>query len=207
MAVPLPYLVGYKNVPTLFEKIASAKIPEKFNRDFLQSTIGLKASNDRALIPLLRNLGFIDQSGTPTASYRLLKSSDERAAAIAAGIRKAYEPLFDANQEAYQLTGDKLKSLVAQIAGTDDDLTGRIAGTFSAITKLADFEAKVQDKSIDIKPDRKEAEAHELEMDEVRARSRGLRTEFHYNIQVHLPSNGTEEVYLNIFNALRKTFQ
>ena len=36
---------------------------------------------------------------------------------------------------------------------------------------------------------------------------KGLRTEFHYNIQVHLPANGTEEVYLNIFNALRRVFQ
>jgi hypothetical protein len=34
-----------------------------------------------------------------------------------------------------------------------------------------------------------------------------FRSEFHYNIQVHLPSNGTEETYLNIFNALRKALQ
>jgi hypothetical protein len=32
----------------------------------------------------------------------------------------------------------------------------------------------------------------------------GIRPEFHYNIQIHLPSNATEETYLNIFNALRK---
>ena len=37
--------------------------------------------------------------------------------------------------------------------------------------------------------------------------NRPLRPEFHYNIQIHLPSNATEEVYLSIFNALRKTFQ
>jgi hypothetical protein len=34
----------------------------------------------------------------------------------------------------------------------------------------------------------------------------GLRTDFHFNIQVHLPANGTEDTYLNIFNALRRTF-
>jgi Family of unknown function (DUF5343) len=80
MAVPLPYLVSYKNAPTLFEKIASAKIPETFNREFLQTTIGLKGSNDRALIPFLRNLGFIEQSGIPTQSYRLLKGEKRRVA-------------------------------------------------------------------------------------------------------------------------------
>jgi hypothetical protein len=39
-----------------------------------------------------------------------------------------------------------------------------------------------------------------------RTRVKGLRTEFQYVIQVQLPSNGTEETYLNIFNAIRKTF-
>ena len=38
-------------------------------------------------------------------------------------------------------------------------------------------------------------------------RANGLRTEFHYNLQVRLPSNGTEETYLNIFNALSKPFR
>jgi hypothetical protein len=34
-----------------------------------------------------------------------------------------------------------------------------------------------------------------------------LRPDFHYNLKIHLPANGSEEVYLNIFNALRKVFQ
>lgn len=204
MAVSLPYLVSYKNVPTLFEKIASAKIPEKFNRDFLQTTIGLKASNDRALIPLLRNFGFIDQSGTPTQSYPLLKG-EKKSAAIAAGVRKAYAPLFDADQQADKLSGDRLKSLVAQIAGTDDAMTARIASTFSALAKLGDFEATQEGIGLN----KKESNENETEENGSvdKSKPKGLRTEFHYNIQVHLPSNGTEEAYLNIFNALRKTFQ
>ncbi len=35
----------------------------------------------------------------------------------------------------------------------------------------------------------------------------GLRPEFHYNLQIHLPSNGNEETYMNIFNAIRKVFK
>ena len=67
MAVSLPYLVTYKNLPTLFDKINAAKVPEAgFTHNFLQTTIGLKGTNDRAFIPLLRNLGFIDQSNNPT---------------------------------------------------------------------------------------------------------------------------------------------
>jgi Family of unknown function (DUF5343) len=88
MAVQLPYLASNKNVPGLFDKIASAKIPDKFTHNFLQTTIGLKNTNDRALIPLLRNLGFLAQSSTPTPTYNLLKG-DHRQSALAEGVRKA----------------------------------------------------------------------------------------------------------------------
>ena len=204
MAVSLPYLSSNKNVPTLFDKIASAKIPDNFNNNFLQTTIGLKGSNDRPLIPLLRNLGFIDQSNTPTSTYRLLKG-DKRKIAWAEGVRKAYGPLFDADDTAHKLSADKLKSLVSQVAGTDDDATARIASTFSTVVKLGDFE-NIASKSSDEETSQEEADNPERE-ERQKGLPRGLRTEFHYNIQVQLPSNGTEETYLNIFNAIRKTFQ
>lgn len=204
MPAQLPYLASYKNVGTLFEKIASAKIPPKFTHDFLTTTIGLKGTSDRQLIPLLRNLGFLDQSSTPTASYSLLKGAN-RNAAIAAGIRQAYAPLFTANENAHEISRENLKSLVSQVAGSDDDMTGRIANTFSALTKLGDFGSEVG-QLVDSKADESSSKSTGEETGTQR-RPQGLRTEFHYNIQVHLPSNGTEETYLNIFNAIRKTFQ
>jgi hypothetical protein len=195
-----------KNLGTLFQKIASAKIPPKFSHDFLQTTLGLKSTNDRAFIPFLRNLGFLDQSGTPTASYALLKG-DKQAAAIAAGVRTAYAPLFTADENANDLSGEKLRSLVAQVAGTDDDMTGRIASTFNALAKLGDFKT-------DTKPpgeEKNKVKEKEDEGDGAGAAESGqakkMRTEFHYNIQIHLPANATEETYQNIFNDMRKTFQ
>jgi hypothetical protein len=80
MPVSLPYLSSNKNLGTLFEKIASAKVPPKFTHDFLQTTIGLRGTNDRPLITLLKHLGFIDASGTPTSTYSLLKSTGRKKA-------------------------------------------------------------------------------------------------------------------------------
>lgn len=206
MPVQLPYLSSYKNVATLFEKIAGAKIPESFTHAFLQSVIGLKATGDRPLIPFLRNLGFIDGSNKPTPEYSKLKGSEkQRRIIIGNGIRKAYGPLFDADEEAYTRTGQELKGLVAQVAGTDEDMTQRIAQTFGAVVKLADFVDPVPELP------KKDKESSDSESDDhgssVGRKIKGLRTEFHYNIQVVLPSNATEDVYLNIFNAIRKTFQ
>jgi Family of unknown function (DUF5343) len=138
MPVQLPYLSSYKNVATLFDKIASARIPETFNHQFLQDTIGLKSTSDRPLIPFLRNLGFIDSANKPTPKYSLLKGSrDQRRTAIAEGVLTAYGPLFDSDEKAWEHTGDKLRSLVSQVAGTDEDMSARIANTFVAVASSA----------------------------------------------------------------------
>jgi hypothetical protein len=141
MASSLPYLPSNKNLEMLFSKIQSAKVPDKFTHSFLQTTIGLKGTNDRPLIPFLRALGFINQSGTPTPTYRLLKSKDTAKAAIAQAILQAYAPLFEADENAHTYSGEKLKGLIAQVAGTDDDMTSRIVSTFNALAKLGDFSA------------------------------------------------------------------
>ena len=204
MAASLPYLASNKNVGTLFEKIKSAKLPDKFTHGFLTTTIGLKGTNDRQLIPLLRNMGFLDQSGTPLPDYSLLKGPNYRAA-IADGVRRAYGPLFDANQEADKLTGNELKGLIGQVAGVDADAAARIASTFQALVKTADFDKSAPDVT---KTTTFETESDDDQQPSAMAKSpSGLRTEFHYNIQVHLPANANEETYLNRFNAIRKTFQ
>lgn len=212
MAVSLPYLASNKNVGELFNKIGSAAVPPKFTQEFLATTIGLKGTNDRSLIPLLRNLGFLDQSNTPTSTYSLLKSKERRGGAIADGIRVAYKPLFAANEEAFELTGEKLKGLIAQVAGTDDEMTARIANTFAALVRNGDF--KAQNSVVTDKKPKNEGEDDDTESEEVSGKEKnnrrgggGLRPEFQYVFQIQLPSNGSEETYLNIFNAIRKTFQ
>jgi len=207
MPAPLTYLASNKNLELLFNAIQSAKIPDRFTQDFLGTTIGLKGTNDRMMIPLLRTLGFLEASGAPTAAYRELKNKESAKRSIAKGVRVAYAPLFEANESANSLSGDKLKGLVAQVAGTDDTMTARIVATFSALCRLGDFTTPFNEGA------RKEEISENEELDQTEGSDRKgrslpkLNTQFHYNIQVHLPSNGTEEVYLNIFNALRKVFQ
>jgi hypothetical protein len=207
MATALPYLPSNKNLTTLFEKIASAKVPSKFTHEYLQQTLGLKGSNDRPLIPLLRTLGFVDQSGTPTARYPLLKNPNTAKKSLGAAVKAAYKPLFDADEKAASLPLDKIKGLIAQVAGTDDDMTSRIASTFSALVKIADV-SESEDAAGEDDVDETDKEEESKEPD-VRSKDRPptLRPEFHYNIQIHLPANASEEVYLSIFNALRKVFQ
>lgn len=211
MPVSLPYLSSNKNVGDLFSKISSATVPSTFTQDFLRNTIGLKGSNDRPLIALLRNLGFLDQSNAPTPAYSLLKGKgDVSAKAIADGIRKAYAPLFDANENVHELSGEKLKSLISQVAGADDDMTARIASTFGVLVKQANFKAAIAPSNEDMKNNNQNNEdvpPPDTDDNFRTGSGKGLRAEFQYVIQIQLPSHASEETYLNIFNALRKTFQ
>lgn len=203
MAVSLPYLPTYKNLTTLFDKIAVAKVPETFSTRFMANTLGIKGAGDRAMIPLLRTLRILDASNKPTQRYHVLRNKAKAKPALAAAIREAYRPLFDADEKANEKSGDDLKGLIAQVAGTDEDATRRIVLTFGALTKLADFATNAEKNDAE--------EEGEEQKGGYRVPppppSGNLRPEFHYNIQVHLPSNGTEETYLNIFNAMRRVFQ
>jgi hypothetical protein len=214
VAQTLPYLSSNKNLSTLFAKVLSAQKPSTFNHTFLQNTIGLKGTNDRPLIPLLRTLGFLDSANVPTPAYDLLKNKATAKGAIAAGIKKAYEGLFKAYEKANELGPSELKGLLSQVSGADESMVDWSARTFGALVKLADFSAPAP-ASAEEQPDDEEEVVEEGsdKVDRLKTKTRqndassGFRPEFHYNIQIHLPGNGTEETYLNIFNALRRTFK
>ena len=132
--------------------------------------------------------------------------------AIAAGIKKAYAPLFAANESANDLDAATLKGLIAQVTGANADTVSKTLGTLQALLKRSDFKSSGASGNSSEKPaaptpvieansDRKETNA-----DTTGHRSSGMRPEFHYNIQIHLPANATEETYLHIFNAMRKAF-
>lgn len=133
-------------------------------------------------------------------------------------IKEAYAPIFDSNENAQSLDGDSLKGLVAQVSGADRDISGRIYSTMQALLNEASFEE--EDSSEDIQNDETESDENETTAQSSTItsalkktvkikdrRSNGLNSDFHFNIQVHLPNNGTEETYLNIFNAIREAFQ
>ena len=163
----------------------------------------------------MRALGFINSAGKPSADYASLKNSQRAPAVIAQAVKHAYAPLFASNENAYKLSGEELRGLVAQVTGAEEEITKRTAGTFKTLVEMADTTvlagaSPTTEDDDTIKGNQKETADSKGETagtDELAAqfaKKSPIRSEFHYNIQVHLPSNGTEETYLNIFNALRK---
>jgi hypothetical protein len=204
----LPYTTAYGKIATLLDKIAKAKIPDAFTVKYLNQSLGLKSTNDRNLIPLLKKLGFIDGAGKPTPEYSKLKGNRSTVGgAIAASLMKAYSPLYDANEKAQDLPPDELKGLIAQVSGAEESLIGFILGTFKNLVKLADFSASTSpDEGEEIEQEENGGKSKTKEQkDDTERHQNAFKPDFRFNIEIHLPSNGTEETYLAIFNALRKS--
>jgi hypothetical protein len=206
LAKDLPYLSSYKNVGLLFDKISKAKVPEAFTVRYLSDTLGLKSTTDRQLISLLKKMGFLDSSGKPTPTFSSLKNAATAKFAIANGIRIAYAPLYESDENIHSLASDQLKGAIAQVSGAEEGLVRFITGTFNTLVKLADFSGNNLVANDDSDDDVEESvEDQELTLQRKKVAAAGFSPSFRFNIEIHLPSNGTEETYLNIFNALRKT--
>jgi hypothetical protein len=203
MAKDLPYLASYKNVALLFEKIAKAKVPEVFTVRYLSDTLGLKSTGDRQLISLLKKMGYLDSAGKPLPKFSLLKNVGTAKYAIADGIRLAYKPLYESDENVHNLPADQLKGMIAQVSGAEEGLVKAITGTFNALVKNADFNGP-KEQIEDNEEEQGEGESEEL-LVRKKSQTTGFSPSFRFNIEIHLPSNGTEDTYLAIFNALRKT--
>src|SRR5262245_50025322 len=138
MAEYPPYVNAYNSIPKLFAGIKTAAVPPKVTQDFLESVLELRSSSHRALIPLLKKLGFIDQSNTPTQAYKGFREDSLAGAVMARCVREAYSSLFSANEYAHKLGKAELQAKLKSIIGAaeDDAYVPAVVGTFMELSKL-----------------------------------------------------------------------
>lgn len=200
-----PYVNGYGGIPKLFEKIREAAVPPKFTQDFLTTVLDLKSSSYRAMIPLLKRLGFLDPSNVPTQAYRDYRDDDEaaRGVVMAERLREAYKSLFGANEYAYKLDKKELQAKLKSLLGAADDDANLpyIAATFVELAKLATWDGAPPKGKKEDKPDEREAEGREEQ--ESRLAFKG-KLGLSYTINLNLPATTEIEVFNAIFKSLRE---
>jgi hypothetical protein len=190
-----PYVDAYGKIKTLVEKIKEAQVPPKVTNDFLYTMLGLKSTSYRAMIPLLKRLGFINDANVPTPAYREYRDEKKSKIIMAQLVRNAYKDLFAANEYAYTLKRDDVISKLNTVLGTpsDDKITPKVAGTFLALCDLSDFEGKVTPKP----KEKTEKPTGSLEYPLPKL---GIS----YTINLNLPATTDIEVFNAIFKALKE---
>jgi hypothetical protein len=203
MAEYPPYVNAYNGIPKLFEKIKAAAVPPKFTVDFMTSMLDLKSSSYRAMIPLLKRLGFIDPANAPTQAYKDFREDSLSGKVMAERLKETYRTLFTANEYAWKLPKPELVSKLRSLTGAaeDDANIPNIAGTFMELAKLAKWEGGVP------KPRREGVESGDGAGGPERERGQqeleaGFRLS--YTINLNLPATTEIEVFNAIFKSLRE---
>ena len=199
MSDDYPYMVSNNKISPIIDAIHSAAKPPVFSHEFLKK-IGFNSSNDRAVIPLFKRLGFLTESGVPTPHYDDLKDKTKRFKSLAQRVRDLYSEIYAINTEIHSGTEDEIKGAISRVTGKDAVAVGRYYLTFKALVSLADF------STISI-PNRKENERPKdesgIQDSEHKHKGQIRPNNFHYNIQIHLPPTTDISVYNAIFKSLK----
>jgi Family of unknown function (DUF5343) len=196
-----PFMNAYGLVPKVLDKIIEAQQPERFTQDFLSTKLGFSGGSARAVIPLLKRIGFLSSDGVPTPLYAKFRNSDSRGTAMAQALRTGYKEIFERNEYAQDMAKDKLKNLVVEMTGlkASDTMVTSIVGTFENLKKYANWDAAKEEPKDEVNiltP----AEVPK----EIRQPAENSGFNLSYTINLNLPETSDVEVFNAIFRSLKE---
>jgi hypothetical protein len=83
-------------MPAYFDAMLDAQPPERFSIKYLEK-LGFTSTNDRMLIGVLKELGFLNADGVPQPRYHLFMDRTVSKRILAEAIKEAYSDLFAVN--------------------------------------------------------------------------------------------------------------
>jgi len=168
--------------------IPEKAVPPKVTQPYLVS-IGMKSSNDRTIIPVLKSIGLLDGSGVPKEEFKRFRDRSKGPAILADLIRTAYEDLYSTYEDAHKRGDEDLKNFFSAKSTLGERAIGYQIATFKTLCEFADFGA-ISDATESVRP------------------KSGLpvptHPEIHINLQIHLPVSKDASIYDSIFQALVK---
>lgn len=198
MALTGSYVLPVTRIPDIFTRIRDGQAPDRLSNQLLKDW-GFKSTNDRAFVPLLKELGFLSPDGQPTQRYLAYRDHSRSKQIMATALRETYADLFLIKEHPSSNDKAAIEGKFKSYHNTSDNVASLMAKTFFGLMQLADFsttDAGLAQLPIEIKQEQTE------EM-KLKAVSQTNGPTLHYNIQVHLPATKDVEVYNAIFKSLR----
>lgn len=202
------YISAPSKIESFLEKIREVGVPAKATQTWLTS-IGFTSTNDRPLIPLMRQIGFIDGSGKPTAAWEEFRKGSR--SALVSGIQAGYSAFYSVYPDAHNRSTGELESIVKSTAPRlGKDAVNRVLSTFRTLVKAADFDASsphngMRQASAEITiPNGHTPEAATSGQPAAVIRSVGAGVTINVNVQLTLPETTDATVYEKLFGAMRE---
>jgi hypothetical protein len=201
MALTNAYVQVYGQLPELFGRISEGSAPDKFTTQHLKDW-GYASSNYRAVIPLLKAIGFLSADGAPTSRYHEYRNTAQAKRIMGEAIREAYSDLFTIKAKPTNSDRALIEGKFKSTHNASPTTAKLMASTFYSLLDLADLSASPEQK-----PEPKDAPAEVAppvtQIAESAAKPHG-RPSLHYNIQIHLPATKDIEVFNAIFKSLKE---
>lgn len=206
MAENLPYLATPGNIRRVLTKIQEAATPQRFTQDFLETKLGMSGGSARPLIPFLKRIGFLASDGSPTELYKAFRNPSESGAAAAEALKIGYKTLFEANEYAHELQDAKLKGLLVQLTGEQENspVLRLTISSFKALKEFSNFEDLLRKQSEDSKTTSPSESAKPVIIsEEPPRRDNGVGLNLSYTINLNLPATSDIAVFDAIFKSLK----
>jgi len=193
------YMASVKNVPSILDKIVSGTAPSKFTTAHLKN-IGFASSNDRAILGILKDLGFLSADGTPTKRYHEYRNPAHSRQVLGEALREAYEDVFHVNAKPTKADRAAIQGTFKSVNNASDRVAEQQAMKYFALLDKADL---TTDRRKDTEADRAKVDAESQEKP-LTPPPAGRSLHLRHNIEVHLPATKEIEVYNAIFKALKE---
>ena len=195
------YTPSPTNVGRFLKHIQDAGVPPKVTQKHLES-VGFKGKNDRYLIGVLKFIGFLDGSGSPTSIWKGYKDKSKAKQVLAGVLRESYSDLFSTYPDAYRKDNEALHNYFASQTGLAKVTVDRMVGTFKILCESADFDepqppaGTASTNGASLKADPPVPAPQEATAFTTPA--------VHINIELHLPPTADASVYEKLFAAMKK---
>jgi len=205
MALTDAYVQVYGQIPQFFDELSKGQAPERFTVQHLKD-LGFASSNHRAFIPLLKELGFLSEDGTPTQRYHDYRSSALSRLVMGQAVREAYGDIFVLRSNPTDVDWPLIEGKFKSAHNKSENVAKLMASTFFALLAMADLNPPTLNTPPAVK-EIIEVEPPKTPPSPPAGNSgpalRGTTT-LHYNIQIHLPATKDIEVYNAIFKSLKE---
>lgn len=142
MAQEYPYVYSAGKFKEFLERLGNTGVPDRVNQKFIES-LGYKSKNDRRFVAVLRFLGLIDGSGSPTDAYRsTLRGGAQGRSEFARLVRESYADLFSTYPDAQRKDNEALQNFFTAHTDVGNKAVQMMTATFKAVSEFGRFDAQ-----------------------------------------------------------------
>jgi hypothetical protein len=195
--VDYPYTIKPSSLEDFLKNMPDRPEPTtKITQEYLKK-LDYTSSNDLAIIPILKFIGFIDASGNITELFKTFRDTRKSKAVIAQALRTAYSDLFSvyANPSA-----ENLENYFRTSTGRAGRALQATENTFKTLCKFADFGATAVTPTPTITQTPQQVTQPVVQAPVTKEGGVNIAV----NIRFELPITKDSDVYDKIFESLKK---